>query len=263
MTDDAAKLAAAARQIVETDLLMGGTFMPRRRKKAAAATTQAATAPAAAKGSLRTAAPPPHVTPGAEGKAAALAAIDEAEVRACTKCCLSKGRTQTVFGEGDPGARLVFVGEGPGEEEDRTGRPFVGRAGELLTNMITAMGLSRAEVYICNVVKCRPPHNRTPSPDEAQACWSYLVRQLQIISPEVIVTLGNPATQALLDTKVGITRLRGQWQTLPAIAEGLEGIAVMPTFHPSYVLRQYNAQTRGMVWSDLQQVMAKLGLKRS
>jgi uracil-DNA glycosylase len=124
------------------------------------------------------------------------------------------------------------------------------------------MGVTRQDVFICNVVKCRPPGNRTPMPDEMLACSPYLVRQLEILAPKVIVTLGNPATQTLLQTREGITRLRGNWQALPAHAPGLGGIAVMPTFHPSYVLRSYTPQVRGMVWSDLQKVMEKLGMKR-
>jgi DNA polymerase len=235
----------AAKQLVETDLLLGGEFLPLRGRAQP-------TSPSAAQA--------PGDALGVEQKAVILSAIDEGEVRDCVKCALCKSRTRTVFGEGDHDAELVFVGEGPGEEEDRTGRPFVGRAGELLTSMIAAMGLPRQAVYICNMVKCRPPGNRTPAPDEVSACSSYLTRQLQTIAPKVIVTLGNPATQGLLGTAVGITKLRGQWQSLPPIADGLGGIAVMPTFHPAYVLRQYNQDTRGKVWSDLQQVMAALGL---
>lgn len=186
--------------------------------------------------------------------------LDDNHVRGCTRCPLSKGRTHTVFGEGDPDARIMFVGEGPGADEDASGRPFVGRAGQLLDKMIVAMGLDREQVFIGNVVKCRPPGNRTPAPEEIQACWAYLVRQLQIIRPEVIVTLGNPATQNLLNTSAGITRLRGTWQQLPDLGGGLGGTAVMPTFHPSYVLRQYTPEIRGKVWSDLQAVLGKLGM---
>jgi DNA polymerase len=196
-----------------------------------------------------------------EEKAKALKAMNEKEVSVCTKCGLSKGRNHTVFGEVNPDADLVFVGEGPGADEDRTGRPFVGRAGELLTRMIHAMGLTREDVFICNIVKCRPPGNRAPAPEEVQACWGYLIRQLQIIRPKTIVTLGNPATQNLLQTRMGITRIRGQWQTLPDLGEGLAGIPVMPTFHPAYVLRQYTVENRQKVWSDLQSVMNFLGLK--
>jgi DNA polymerase len=196
-------------------------------------------------------------------KAAALNEIDVHEVRGCTRCILHKGRTQTVFGDGDPAAALLFVGEGPGEEEDRQGRPFVGRAGQLLNQMIVAMGLRREDVYIANVVKCRPPGNRTPLPDESATCSGlYLTRQLQIIRPKAIVTLGNPATQALLGAVPGITKIRGHWQKLRPLAEGLEGIPVMPTFHPAYLLRNYTVEVRKMVWDDLQKVMGLLGIKR-
>ncbi|HNX26119.1 MAG TPA: uracil-DNA glycosylase [Phycisphaerae bacterium] len=201
---------------------------------------------------------PVHLT--VEEKIARLAEL-EVEVGKCTGCELCKTRNKVVFGERNPAARLVFVGEAPGADEDAQGRPFVGRAGELLTKMINAMGLRREDVFICNMLKCRPPQNRTPNPQEIQACWSFLVRQLQIIRPEVIVTLGNPATQGLLNTKMGITRLRGEWQALPEIAPGLGGIPVMPTFHPAYVLRNYSVDTRKKVWADLQQVMARLNLK--
>ncbi len=194
----------------------------------------------------------------AKRKAAELEAIDVGEVRGCTKCGLCKGRNKTVFGEGNPDADLFFIGEGPGAEEDKQGRPFVGRAGELLTKMIAAMGLSREDVFIGNIVKCRPPGNRAPLADEVEACLDYLVRQLRIIAPKVIVTLGNPATHTLLNTTVGITRLRGQWQSLPMLDADLAGIKVMPTFHPAFLLRQYTRDNRQKVWSDLQQVMQKL-----
>jgi DNA polymerase len=222
---------------------------------------QAEPAPVGRGSAAQTAAPnayPDDMTP--EQKQAALRELDEQEVSVCTRCQLSRTRTQTVFGETNPNADLVFVGEGPGAEEDAQGRPFVGRAGELLNKMIAAMGLRREDVFICNMVKCRPPNNRTPAPEEVQACWGYLVRQLQIIRPKVIVTLGNPATKGLLDTTTGITKLRGTWQRLPNIGEGLEGIPVMPTFHPAYVLRQYTPENRKKVWSDLQAVMQLLDL---
>lgn len=195
-----------------------------------------------------------------EAKVAALEKMDVEEVRGCTKCALSRSRTNTVFGEGNPDADLVFVGEAPGQEEDRTGKPFVGRAGQLLDKMIAAMGLGRDDVFICNILKCRPPNNRTPATEEVEACWNYLVRQLQIIRPKVIVTLGNPATQTLLDTRTGITRLRGQWQKLPLLDEGLSGIDVMPTYHPAYLLRQYTVENRRKVWEDLKKVMDRLNL---
>jgi len=197
-----------------------------------------------------------------EQKIAALAAVEADYIRNCQSCILGKTRKTVVPGEGDPCEQLVFVGEAPGEEEDLQGRPFVGRAGALLDNMIAAMGLARGQVFICNVIKCRPPGNRAPEPAEVVACFPYLVRQLQIVAPKVIVTLGNPATHTLLNITTGITRIRGQWQKLPAIGEGLEGIPVMPTFHPAYLLRNYTTDARGMVWDDLKKVMALLGLKQ-
>jgi len=188
-----------------------------------------------------------------EEKRQRLVAMDANEVTGCTRCRLCEARTKTVFGEGDADARVFFIGEGPGENEDRTGRPFVGKAGQLLDRMIGAMGLKREQVFIANVVKCRPPGNREPAPDEVATCTPYLVRQLEIVRPTVIVTLGRPATQYMLQTKQSMSRLRGQWQQW-------RGIKLMPTFHPAYVLRQYTEDVRAAVWGDLKQVMAELGL---
>ena len=189
-----------------------------------------------------------------------LQALDEGEVRPCVKCELCRGRTQTVFGEGDPEARIMFVGEGPGQTEDETGRPFVGRAGELLDKQIAAMGLKREAVYIANVVKCRPPNNRPPTPMEVEACGGYLRRQIMTIRPEVIITLGGPATKKILNTMEGITKLRGKWASYEGLAPEGPTVPVMPTFHPAFLLRAYTVENRQRVWSDLQQVMAKLGL---
>ncbi len=246
MSDEMQRLRRAARELIETDRALGGEAL-----------SPGAPLPDLPAGGQ---AAPAADTADVRRKAAELAAIEADEVRGCTKCGLCAGRAKTVFGEGNPDADLVFIGEGPGAEEDKQGRPFVGRAGELLTKMIAAMGLRREDVYITNVVKCRPPGNRAPTTDEVHACWDHLTRQLAIIQPKVIVSLGNPATHALLNTKVGITRLRGQWQTLPIIHPALADVKVMPTFHPAYVLRQYNADTRGKVWSDLLEVMRELGL---
>ena len=169
----------------------------------------------------------------------------------CTRCKLGKGRTKLVFGTGSPTARLLFVGEAPGEDEDLSGIPFVGKAGQLLGKMIEAMGLSRETVYICNTVKCRPPNNRNPEPDELASCEPFLLGQLGAIRPEVIVTLGKFAAQALLRDQTPISRMRGAWREY-------QGIPTMPTFHPAYLLR--SPGEKGKVWSDLQQVMKKLGL---
>ncbi|MGA2582440.1 MAG: uracil-DNA glycosylase [Tepidisphaeraceae bacterium] len=192
------------------------------------------------------------VLPNSE-KLAALTALDQNEVKPCTRCRLCESRTNTVFGEGDPDAKIFFIGEGPGENEDLQGRPFVGRAGELLNKMIAGMGLRREQVYIANIVKCRPPGNRVPAPDEVETCTPYLVRQLEIIRPRVIVTLGLPAAKYMLDTRLGISKMRGQWHDW-------RGIKLMPTYHPAYLLRAYTEENRQAVWSDLKQVMAEVGL---
>ena len=166
----------------------------------------------------------------------------------CKRCKLCSGRKNLVFGVGNPKARLVFVGEGPGAEEDNQGIPFVGAAGQLLTKMIAAMGYNRDEVYICNVVKCRPPGNRNPEPDEIEACQPFLEAQLHAIRPSVIIALGKFAAQTLLRTNTPITRLRGQWREYV-------GIPLMPTFHPAYLLR--NPAEKKPAWTDLQAVMAR------
>lgn len=183
---------------------------------------------------------------------ALLQAMDENEVTGCTRCPLHEGRTRTVFGEGNPEARLMFVGEGPGENEDKTGRPFVGRAGELLNKMIASMGLKREQVFIANVVKCRPPNNRVPTALEVSTCTSYLHRQIEWIRPEVIVPLGLPATRHLLRSTLAMGKLRGQWHQW-------RGIRVMPTYHPAYLLRSYTEANRRAVWGDLREVMKALG----
>lgn len=193
-------------------------------------------------------------------KALRLKTLDETQVKGCRKCGLCETRTQTVFGQGSASARLVFVGEAPGFEEDRQGLAFVGKAGELLTRMIAAMGLSRDEVFICNVLKCRPPNNRTPANDEIAACSPYLHEQLATINPEVIVALGTPAAQTLLETSDSMGRLRGRFHSYRVGGEVVSGkaIPVMPTYHPAYLLR--SPHEKGKVWEDLKQVMAFLGL---
>jgi uracil-DNA glycosylase family 4 len=172
------------------------------------------------------------------------------ELGDCKRCKLHSGRTKLVFGVGNPDAQLMFVGEGPGQNEDLQGEPFVGRAGKKLDEMIVAIGLSREQVYIANIVKCRPPGNRDPERDEIETCSPFLHAQIKAIAPRVIVTLGGPATKTLLQTTVGITRLRGTWNEY-------HGIPVMPTFHPAYVLRNYTKQTRQQVWKDLKAARAR------
>ncbi|HEV2666607.1 MAG TPA: uracil-DNA glycosylase [Blastocatellia bacterium] len=170
----------------------------------------------------------------------------------CRRCKLASTRTNIVFGEGSPKAELMFVGEGPGADEDATGHPFVGRAGQLLTKMIEAIDLKREDVYIANVVKSRPPGNRAPEADEVKACIPFLFRQIAAIRPKLIVALGNPAMQALLDTKIGITKMRGQFQDYPRVP----GIKVLPTFHPAYLLRSPDKKREA--WEDLKMVRAFL-----
>ena len=172
------------------------------------------------------------------------------ELGDCTRCKLARGRTHLVYGVGNPRAELVFAGEGPGEEEDRQGEPFVGRAGQLLTKMIEAMGFGREDVYIANVVKCRPPGNRNPEPDEIESCEPFLRAQLAAIRPRVIVALGKFAAQTLLRETTPISRLRGRWFAY-------EGVKLMPTFHPAYLLRSPDEKKKA--WEDLQLVMKELG----
>ena len=168
----------------------------------------------------------------------------------CQRCKLCAGRTHLVFGVGNPGARLMFVGEGPGRDEDLQGEPFVGRAGQLLTDIITkGIGIKREDVYICNVVKCRPPDNRNPEPDEVAACEPFLKKQIQLVRPEIIVALGKFAVQTLLRSNAPISKLRGNWHTY-------EGIKLMPTFHPAYLLR--NPADKKLVWEDIKKVIKEL-----
>jgi DNA polymerase len=172
------------------------------------------------------------------------------EISTCQKCALHATRKQTVFARGNPGAELCFVGEGPGADEDEQGYPFVGKAGQLLDRMIVAMGYERDDVYVCNIVKCRPPSNRKPEPAEMTACTPYLREQLDLVSPKVIVALGATAVLGLLGATGGITQMRGQWKLY-------RGVPVMPTFHPAYLLRTPSAKRE--VWADLQAVLKQLG----
>ena len=175
----------------------------------------------------------------------------EAMATACTQCRLAGTRTQVVYGVGNPAADLMFIGEAPGRDEDIQGQPFVGRAGALLTDIIKAMKLTRDDVYIANVIKCRPPENRNPEPDELDACRPFIRRQIEIIQPKVIVTLGRFALQSLTEKGYAISSVRGQWLEH-------DGIKIMPTYHPAYLLR--NPAAKKEVWSDMKKVMAELGI---
>jgi uracil-DNA glycosylase len=197
-------------------------------------------------------APLPESRVAAAGKADALRAIRE-EIGDCTRCPLAyAGRRKIVFGDGDANARLMFVGEGPGADEDASGLPFVGKAGQLLNNMIQAMGLKREEVYIANVVKCRPPGNRVPEPAEANTCDQFLLRQIDVVQPEVVVALGATAAMYLLGVRRSLNSLRGTWHSC-------RGAKLAVTYHPAFLLR--DPGQKGEAWKDLQMVMKELGLK--
>jgi uracil-DNA glycosylase len=259
--EELAGLAASLRAYLEWHQDAGTLGFPRRTEKPA---TSPAVAPAPALAPAPTSALAPTPTPALAPAPAPVSAPDRhtrlpqlaAEVASCVKCGLSTTRTQTVFSRGNPDAQLCFIGEAPGADEDAQGLPFVGRAGQLLDRMIGAMGLSpETDVYVCNILKCRPPGNRRPEPEEMAACFPYLNEQLALVRPRVIVALGNTAVAALLETKMGITKLRGQWKLY-------RGILVMPTYHPSYLLRPspQQADAKRQAWEDLQLVMKELGL---
>jgi len=267
VVDDATRselreLVVALRAHVERQRECGAPWLPVRAAAARPAPAVAAVSP------RRPATPPPTASTSTEAPAApgadelivdpalrATATLDglRAHVGDCQRCKLARlGRSQVVFGVGNPNADLMFVGEGPGRDEDLQGEPFVGRAGQLLTEIITkGMKLARADVYIANVVKCRPPENRNPEPDEIATCIPFLARQIELVQPRVIVALGTFAAQTLLGVKTPITRLRGTWQSY-------RGVRVMPTFHPAYLLR--TPGDKRLVWADIKLVMAELGL---
>jgi len=193
---------------------------------------------------------PDLLSPGAPSIVADSLEELRAAIGDCRRCKLCSGRTNLVFGVGNPRANLMFVGEGPGRDEDLQGEPFVGRAGQLLTDIITkGIGLRREDVYIANVVKCRPPNNRDPEPDEVAACEPFLKKQIDLIGPEIIVALGRFAVQTLLQSKMPITKLRGNWHSY-------HGIKLMPTFHPAYLLR--NPADKKLVWEDIKKVISEM-----
>ncbi len=203
--------------------------------------------------------PAPGVTPPAAVVQARPLPVIASEVATCTKCALAATRTNTVFARGNPEAKLCFIGEAPGADEDAQGVPFVGRAGQLLDKMIQAMGLDpEKDVYICNIIKCRPPANRRPEPEEVATCIPYLHEQIAQIDPKVIVALGNTSVAGLLGTKLGITKVRGSWKLYRG------KIPVMPTYHPSYLLRPsaQQGEAKRQAWEDLQAVMKELGLSK-
>lgn len=253
----------------EADALLGAKALPVRTPKSRRVSGSGRAMPAVGSHGAPAAAPEAPSLPDRPAVAAeeierrrvALAAIDDEAVKGCTKCCLAGTRTKTVFGVGSPAARIMFVGEAPGHDEDVSGEPFVGRAGKLLTDMIQkGMGLRREDVYICNVLKCRPPENRTPAADEIAACRDYLWRQIEIIQPQLIIALGAPAAQTLLGTKEGIGRLRGRFHDFYPSGTSMigESLPLLPTFHPAYLLRSPGEKVKA--WEDLKLAMAKLGI---
>ncbi|MEO6576010.1 MAG: uracil-DNA glycosylase [Polyangiaceae bacterium] len=260
-----ARVAASLRAYLEWQEDTGARGIPRGRGRIAPAPTPLAgeRKPAESPPAVAAHAAPPSSAPAAvaspvivESPLVRLKAI-AAEVAVCTKCPLHESRTSTVFFRGNPEAALCFVGEAPGADEDEQGIPFVGRAGQLLDKMIGAMGLvPERDVYICNIIKCRPPENRKPTPEESATCIPYLHEQLALVKPKVIVALGNTAAAALLDTKLGITKLRGQFKLYRGTT------LVMPTYHPSYLLRPspQQAEAKKQAWDDLQAVMKELKL---
>jgi len=269
-----ASIAASLRAYLELQVDTGATGIPKGARKAAPKPAPVEAPPPSS------GAPPPSFAPvslapdtvpvpvsesavatvtgaGAEAPMVRSLPMLEELVASCTRCELSKTRTKTVFSRGNPKAALCIVGEAPGADEDAQGLPFVGRAGQLLDKMIGAMGLSPdQDVYVCNILKCRPPGNRRPTPDETTTCIPYLHEQLANVAPKVIVAMGNTSAQALLDTKLGITKLRGQWKLYRGKT------LVMPTYHPSYLLREGPLQkvAKQEAWDDLRKVMKELGL---
>lgn len=259
MSVEPVDLRAALRTRFEADAILGARAFPAACLRPASPAAVASAGPSPDVPALP--APPAVSAEELNARRAQLAVIDEREVRGCTNCGLHATRTKTVFGVGSPAARIMFIGEAPGADEDASGEPFLGRAGQLLTAMIEkGMGLKREDVYICNVIKCRPPNNRTPETGEIAACKDYLLRQIEIIRPQVIIALGAPAAQTLLSTREGIGRLRSRWHDFYPSGTAMvgEAIPVMPTFHPAYLLR--SPGEKGKAWADLKLVMARLGI---
>jgi len=232
---------------LESELLLGGKWLPKGQARRQVA--------------LPSGLPSPTPSASSSSPAAKVVQLDQIArlVAQCQKCILHRTRTHVVPGEGDPNSRIMFVGEAPGQTEDEQGRPFVGRAGKLLTNIIKAMGLRREDVFIGNILKCRPPNNRDPLPDEIGACLGYLHAQIAIIEPEIIVALGAHAAHALLSNNTPIGQLRGRiYEYIPG--DMAKAIKLIVTYHPAYLLRSYSRENRQRVWEDMQKVLLELQL---
>lgn len=259
MASDPDRLARVVAQHAETLRLLGVDHVPVRRGRAAKAPVAAPVEPAALPATVA------HADPRRAAAQARLDAIRARYERDAPHRNFVTEFQNIVFGEGDPCARLMFIGEAPGADEDATGRPFVGKAGQFLDRMIAAMGLARSAVYICNVLKTRPIDNATPTVEEAQACAPYLYEQIAAVGPEVIVTLGLPASRLILGSTASMGQLRGTWAAYspPAGVGPASPVPVMPTYHPAYLLRAYTTENRQKVWDDLKKVMERLGLSPS
>jgi len=264
---DRDKIQQTLRAHLEAELTLGGRWLPRAEgKQARAAAAQAYAEGLQEKAARTTRSTPPGDTQMAKSRSSRTkeekqAALDEIACRLqkCRQCELGASRLNCVPGAGNPNARIVFVGEAPGQSEDEQGLPFVGRAGVLLTKIIEAMGLTREDVFICNILKCRPPENRNPLLPEVAACSSFLHEQLQIIEPDIIVALGSYAAKTLLDTSISIGQLRGKiHEYVPGPMA--EPIALIATYHPAYLLRNYTPESRRQVWQDMQRVLQYLHL---
>lgn len=264
MREELASVAASLRAYLEWQKETGAMGIPRKPRTPAIVSMEnrsAATAPVRAPASPL-ALPVPNLgpqvaSPVTRASAPRALSLIENEARACARCALAETRSNVVFARGNPDAKICLVGEAPGADEDAQGLPFVGRAGQLLDKMIGAMGLDPTkDVYVCNIIKCRPPGNRKPEPIEVETCIPFLHEQLASMDPKVIIALGNTAVAALLGTKLGITKVRGQWKLYKG------KVPVMPTYHPSYLLRPtaQQVEAKKKAWEDLQAVMKELGL---
>lgn len=256
--NDYQRLLQTVRGQLESEQLLGGRWLPIGTINIKQKPSQSETSTAGNMAAKKTIKVSKQDKALIEEKSRQLAQLAQ-EIAKCTQCSLHETRIKVVPGEGNPNARIVFVGEAPGQSEDQQGRPFVGRAGKLLDNIIQAMGFDRRDVFICNILKCRPPKNRDPQADEIQACIGFLYRQLEIIAPEIIIALGAHAAKTLLDTNTPIGQLRGKVHEYSPGPQA-QPIKLVATYHPAYLLRNYTPDARLKVWQDMKIVLSELGL---